>query len=88
MSKGGGREVELPGIPARPASPVRRALAEAGILTLQQLAKRTEAEVMSLHGMGPNAVRVLRTALRENDMTFVGGKQGVAKRWKCTGEST
>lgn len=74
MVKDCGREVEPPGIPAKLAAPARRALANAGILTLRDLARRTEAEVMKLHGMGPNAIRTLRLALQERGMSFADGK--------------
>jgi hypothetical protein len=32
--------------------------------------KVTEFEVMTLHGMGPNAMQVLRDALREHGLSF------------------
>lgn len=40
-----------------------RALATQGITTLAQVATRTEAELLALHGVGPKAVRLLREAL-------------------------
>lgn len=47
------------------ASPARRALEQAGIERLEDLAKFTEAELLDLHGMGPNAVAKLRAALAD-----------------------
>jgi hypothetical protein len=52
------------------AAPARRALAGAGYIRLEDLTKATESEVMQLHGMGPNAMRALRTALEERGLSF------------------
>jgi hypothetical protein len=55
------------------AAPARRALAGAGYIRLEDLTKATESEVMQLHGMGPNAMRALRTALEERGLSFREG---------------
>jgi hypothetical protein len=55
------------------ATPARRALAGAGYIRLEDLTKATESEVMQLHGMGPNAMRALRTALEERGLSFREG---------------
>ena len=47
------------------AAPARRALAGANIASLAALSRRTEAEVTALHGMGPNAMKALRAALKQ-----------------------
>lgn len=52
------------------ASPALRALLNAGIKNLAQLTKRTESEVLGLHGMGPSALRKLRSALRSKSLSF------------------
>lgn len=52
------------------AAPARRALAAAGITRLAQLTEVTEREVAALHGIGPNALRVLRAALDEAGWGF------------------
>jgi predicted RecB family nuclease len=52
------------------AAPARRALAGAGVKTLKQLARFTEAEIAALHGMGPNAIGKLRSALRTEGLAF------------------
>ena len=52
------------------SAPARRALERAGILSLAQLAKRTEADLLDMHGMGPNAVLKLRAALKEKGLSF------------------
>jgi hypothetical protein len=45
------------------AKPAHRALARAGIDSLETLAARSEAELAALHGLGPNGVLALKTAL-------------------------
>lgn len=52
------------------AAPARRALENAGIRSLEQLSKRTETEIISLHGMGPSSMPKLKKALAENGMRF------------------
>jgi hypothetical protein len=56
------------------ASPARRALAGAGITRLDQLTRMTEAELLLLHGMGPNAIKTLRLALQEKGLSFLPEK--------------
>jgi len=55
------------------AAPAQRALAAAGITTLEQLASMTEAEISHLHGIGPNALKQLRAALQAKKFTFANG---------------
>jgi len=50
-------------LPAKLARPAQRALAQAGITRLSQLSKMTETELAKLHGIGPNAIKLLRAAL-------------------------
>ncbi len=45
-------------------APALRALAAAGLTTLEQVANVTAAELLQMHGMGPKAVRILGDALR------------------------
>lgn len=52
------------------AKPAQRALASAGFSKLTQLTKISEAELLKLHGMGPKAIRHLRKALAEQNLTF------------------
>lgn len=59
-------KTELPKIGA----PATRALASIGISTLEELSRRSEAEILALHGMGPKALGVLRGALHERGLTF------------------
>ena len=52
------------------SAPAQRALTAAGITTLKQLTAVTEAELLQLHGMGPNAIGKLRDALQANGLSF------------------
>jgi len=52
------------------AAPARRALAGAGVGSLAELARRREADVAALHGMGPNALRLLREKLAAQGLRF------------------
>lgn len=47
------------------AAPARRALANQGIHSLLQLTKYSEEELLELHGIGKNAIRILRAALKD-----------------------
>jgi DNA repair protein RadC len=57
------------------ARPAQRALAEAGIQNLEQLAKFREDEVKRLHGIGPNALVQLRRALSAKGLSFAREKK-------------
>ena len=52
------------------AAPARRALKRAGITSLSALAKRSEKEILQLHGMGPAAIPKLRRELRVKGLAF------------------
>jgi predicted Fe-Mo cluster-binding NifX family protein len=52
------------------AAPARRALVGAGINSIAMLARRTEAEVAALHGMGPNAMKTLKAAMKQAGFSF------------------
>lgn len=52
------------------ASPAQRALQGAGITTLADLAKWSEKEFTALHGIGPNATKQLKEAMREKGLSF------------------
>ena len=54
------------------AAPAQRALAGAGLTSLQALSKVTEAEVKQLHGIGPNALQALRLSLAAKGLAFAG----------------
>lgn len=52
------------------AAPARRALEAAGLTTLAKLARKSEAQVKQLHGMGPNAITKLRASLEKAGLNF------------------
>ena len=52
------------------AQPALRALAGAGIQRLEQLTGYSEAEVRQWHGIGPNALHQLRSALEAAGLSF------------------
>jgi hypothetical protein len=56
--------------PAGVAKPAQRALAGAGISSLEGLAARREGEVAALHGMGPKALGILKAAMAARGLTF------------------
>jgi len=53
---------EVGDLPAAVGRPATRALAGAGLTTLADVAARSDAELLALHGVGPRAVRILREA--------------------------
>jgi predicted flap endonuclease-1-like 5' DNA nuclease len=57
-------------LPRAIGAPATRALHALGITRLDQLAGRTEAELLALHGVGPKAVRLLGEALIERGLSF------------------
>ncbi|MBN6038199.1 hypothetical protein [Amycolatopsis sp. 195334CR] len=59
-------------LPAAIGVPATRALANAGVTTLAQVATRTEAELLALHGVGPKAVRLLAETLAETGRSMKG----------------
>ena len=61
-------------LPVKLAASARRALAGAGISRLDQLTRMSEAEISHLHGIGPNAIKQLRQALRAKGLSFGGRK--------------
>jgi DNA-directed RNA polymerase alpha subunit len=52
------------------SNPARRALANAGIRRMTDLAQMTEADFARLHGIGPNAVATLKAAMKARGLTF------------------
>ncbi|MFP5489527.1 MAG: DNA-binding protein [Acidimicrobiia bacterium] len=51
-------------------APATRALTAIGVTRLDQVAERTEAELLALHGVGPRAIRILREALADRGQRF------------------
>lgn len=52
------------------AAPARRALENAQIKTIEQLAQYSEKEIMRLHGMGKSSIPKLKLILSENKLRF------------------
>jgi DNA-directed RNA polymerase alpha subunit len=50
--------------------PAQRALANAGINSLEELAKLTEKEFMKLHGIGKSTLPILKEAMAEKQLSF------------------
>jgi hypothetical protein len=57
-------------LPAGIGQPATRALAAAGYTNLDQLSSVTEAELLNLHGMGPKALGLIRSALQAKGLSF------------------
>lgn len=51
-------------------APARRALESKGIITVEDLAKYTEKEVMALHGIGKTSLPKFYAALEEAGLSF------------------
>lgn len=54
----------------RLAAPAKRALAAAGVTSLAQLSRFSEAEVRAWHSIGPNALNALRQAMAASGLSF------------------
>jgi hypothetical protein len=65
-------ESDLPKLSA----PAQRALAGAGYVRLEQFTEVTAAEVLKLHGVGPNGLKMLRAAMAEKGLSFGGELDG------------
>jgi len=52
------------------SAPARRALIDDGLFKLSDLRKTSLAAVKELHGMGPNAIRVLVVEMKKADLSF------------------
>ena len=52
------------------AAPARRALIDNGYYKLSDLRKTSLDEIKSLHGMGPNAIRIVISAMKKADLSF------------------
>lgn len=52
------------------SAPAQRALASIDISSLEQLQNRTRKEISRLHGMGPNALGKLESAMKDLGLDF------------------
>jgi len=62
------RRVTTP-LPPKLGAPAMRALADAGITSLDDLAQWSESDLASLHGVGPKALGILRRAVTDTGTT-------------------
>jgi hypothetical protein len=60
------REAFPPGL----SGPALRALAHAGVRSMDDVTRWTERDLGALHGMGPKGVRVLRDAMAASGRQF------------------
>jgi len=61
-------------LPSTLSAPERRALNGAGCTRLEDVAKLSEKEIKQLHGVGPNAIEMLRQALSQTGRSFAGDR--------------
>lgn len=52
------------------SAPVRRALENAQIRSLESLSQFSEKEILKLHGIGKSAIPILQKLLAENGLSF------------------
>ena len=52
------------------AAPARRALVDRKLFKLTDLKKISEIELKSLHGMGPNALKILKSEMKKKQIKF------------------
>lgn len=57
-------------LPSGLAKPAIRALTGAGYVSLEQLSKVREEEILLLHGMGPKAMELIKRGLAEKGLDF------------------
>lgn len=62
-------------LPIGLSQPALRALTGAGITSLEQLSNFSEADIKKLHGMGPNGIKQLRSALDAKGLSFSANKK-------------
>lgn len=55
-------------LPAKLAQPAARALNNQGVYYLDQVSGLSEAELLSLHGIGQNAVKILKQAIKAHQI--------------------
>lgn len=52
-------------IPGKIGQPAFRALTAAGLMNLEMVAQVRESDLLALHGVGPKAIRILKSAMQE-----------------------
>ncbi len=61
-------------LPEKLSAPARRALDGARLKSLEAVAKKREADVAALHGMGPKALGQLKAAMKEGRLKFTDAR--------------
>lgn len=61
-------------LPPKLGAPAERALAAAGYVQMEQFTQISEADLLKLHGVGPNAVGKIKQALAAKGLSFAAGK--------------
>ncbi|MFN8151170.1 MAG: 50S ribosomal protein L21 [Solirubrobacterales bacterium] len=69
-AKSDGQGSSTAGLPDGLGKPATEALVEAGLTDLEQVAGKTEAELLDLKGVGPKAVETLQKALEDAGLSF------------------
>ena len=59
-------------LPSGLGQPALRALSAAGYSRLEQFTKIRESDLLKLHGMGPKALGLIRSALAAKGLAFAG----------------
>lgn len=62
--------LEKDNFPSGLSQPARRALANAGIENLEQLARFNKDQIKQMHGIGPKALELLQQALQARGLSF------------------
>ena len=57
-------------LPRKLSAPALRALLNAKITSLKKLSTKTEKEILSLHGIGPASIPLLKSALKSKGLTL------------------
>ena len=52
------------------AKPAQRAIQNEGLTTMEQLSEYSEKEFSELHGIGKNALNIIKQIMGENGLTF------------------
>jgi DNA-directed RNA polymerase alpha subunit len=52
------------------SAPARRALINAKLTKIEHLKKLTEKQLMSLHGIGPSSLPIIKKAMRKYKVSF------------------
>lgn len=64
------KQKALSDLPSALSAPALRALLQARIMNLKTLAQYSEKEVSAFHGMGPKGIRLLKSALSKQGLSF------------------